>query len=320
MNEYQNTGENCAFLQCKPWRRYSYVWISKIIRSSSSHMYYYLVVLKNLAKFTGTHLHRGFFSTCNLQLHRKRDAGTQLSVSFAKFFRNTFIMENLLRTDFEQRILRKMVNRHSQYNKKYIMQSTAFLKKTDTARESVYLRIYIYIGSVLTCSSQWLCLYILSSKGANRLQVLYIRTLGNIQGNFSTEGAILKRIPNFFLEVLGQLKSLLWKIISQHIIQPIRITPRFCKLSSLVFLCIFLSYIDRNHKDTTHHWGRRLDTALYIDQNASQPVNLNFRKSGECGFFSSKNLDIKIKKIKKNCQLHQFTTFHPRKTNIFSGI
>ena len=76
MNEYQNTGENCAFLQCRPWRRYSYVWISKIIRSSSSHMYYYLVVLKNLAKFTGTHLHRGFFSTCNLQLHRKRDAGT----------------------------------------------------------------------------------------------------------------------------------------------------------------------------------------------------------------------------------------------------
>ena len=26
--------------------------------------------------------------------------------------------------------------------------------------------------------------YILSSKGANQLQVLYIRTLGNIQGNF----------------------------------------------------------------------------------------------------------------------------------------
>ena len=30
--------------------------------------------------------------------------------------------------------------------------------------------------------------YILSSKGANQLQVLYIMTLGNIQGNFSTEG------------------------------------------------------------------------------------------------------------------------------------
>ena len=51
-------------------------------------------------------------------------------------------------------------------------------------------------------------LYILSSKGANQLQILYIRTLGNIQGNYSTKGAI-KCIPNFFLEVLGQQKSLL---------------------------------------------------------------------------------------------------------------
>ena len=50
-------------------------------------------------------------------------------------------------------------------------------------------------------------LYVLSSKGANQLQVLYVRTLGNIQGNFSFEGAVLKCIPNSFLkfaEVLGQ--------------------------------------------------------------------------------------------------------------------
>ena len=39
-------------------------------------MYYYIVVLKNVAKFTGMHLHRSFFSTCNLELHRKRHAGT----------------------------------------------------------------------------------------------------------------------------------------------------------------------------------------------------------------------------------------------------
>ena len=55
----------------------------------------------------------------------------------------------------------------------------------------------------------------------------------------------------------------------------VRITPRFCKLSSLVFLCVFVSYIYRNNKDTTHPWGRRLET-LYIDQNVSQPVKLNF--------------------------------------------
>ena len=44
--------------------------------------------------------------------------------------------------------------------------------------------------------------YILTSKGTNQLQVLYIRTLGNIQGKFSTKAALLKCIPsNFFLEI-----------------------------------------------------------------------------------------------------------------------
>ena len=75
MNEYQNAGENCAFLQCGPCRRHLFAGIPQDIRSSSSHMYYYIVVLKNLAKLTGMHLHRSLFSTCNLQLHRKRDAG-----------------------------------------------------------------------------------------------------------------------------------------------------------------------------------------------------------------------------------------------------
>ena len=57
--------------------------------------------------------------------------------------------------------------------------------------------------------------YILSSKEANQLQVLYIKTLENIQGNFllkvwssNVSSAI------FFVEVLGQqLKRLLWKIM-----------------------------------------------------------------------------------------------------------
>ena len=40
--------------------------------------------------------------------------------------------------------------------------------------------------------------YILSSKRPNQLQVLYIRNLGNIQGNFPTEGAIIKLFPIFF--------------------------------------------------------------------------------------------------------------------------
>ena len=64
-----------AFLQCGPCRRYPYAEISQDIRSSSWHMYYHIVVLKNLAKPTGMHLHRSLFSIRNLQLHRKRDAG-----------------------------------------------------------------------------------------------------------------------------------------------------------------------------------------------------------------------------------------------------
>ena len=51
-----------AFLQCGPCRGYPYVGISQDIRSSSSHMYYYIVVLKNLVEFTGTHHHAGTYS------------------------------------------------------------------------------------------------------------------------------------------------------------------------------------------------------------------------------------------------------------------
>ena len=43
-----------------------------------------------------------------------------------------------------------------------------------------------------------LFVYLLSSKGTNQLQILYIKTLGNIQGNISTEAAVLKYIPSIF--------------------------------------------------------------------------------------------------------------------------
>ena len=89
MNEYQNARENCAFLKCGLCRIYFYVGISQDIRSSSSHMYYYIVVLKNLAKLTEMHLHRSLFSTCNLQLHRKRDAG---------IYRFLWVLRNFLGT------------------------------------------------------------------------------------------------------------------------------------------------------------------------------------------------------------------------------
>ena len=43
----------------------------------------------------------------------KKDAGMYIFLrKFANFFRNNFIMENLLRTGFEWRISQKIVNRH----------------------------------------------------------------------------------------------------------------------------------------------------------------------------------------------------------------
>ena len=66
MNEYQNDRENCGVFKCGLCRRYLYVGISQDIRSSSLHMYYYIVVLKNLAKLTEMHLHQSLFSNCNL--------------------------------------------------------------------------------------------------------------------------------------------------------------------------------------------------------------------------------------------------------------
>ena len=106
-----------------------------------------------------------------------------LSVSFAKFFRKTFIMENLLRTGFEKTILWKTANRHTYYNKE-ISWSRQLFQKTDIARESIYLRtidrnltlnlIVVFksftdisflkyvtkFGIFLRCSCQWLCLCI----------------------------------------------------------------------------------------------------------------------------------------------------------------
>ena len=142
-------------------------------------------------------------------------------------------MENLLRTSFERRILWKMENQHSYYNKD-ISWSLQFFQKTDIVRENVSLRAIdrkltlnlIVIFNLFTdisflkyitkifCISYylqekiWECfkvklsvnlfVYILSSNGANQLQVLYIKTLGNIQGNFSTEAAVLKCISSIF--------------------------------------------------------------------------------------------------------------------------
>ena len=178
------------------------------------------------------HLH--LFSTCNLQLHLKRDASIyRFKWVLQKNFGNTFIMEILLWTGIERGILWNMENQHSYYNKD-ISWSPQLFQKTDIVREDVSLRAFdrkltlnlivifnffidISFPKYLTkifCISYyfqekiWECfkvqlsvtlfVYILSSKGANQLQVLYIKTLGNIQGNFSIEAAVLTFISSIF--------------------------------------------------------------------------------------------------------------------------
>ena len=98
---------------------------------------------------------------------------------------------------------------------------------------------------VLSSVSVSVC--ILSSEGANQLQVLYVRTLGKHPRKLLVRNPFLLTLGSshlfpaiFFLEISRSsekhLKSLFWRITSQHIIQPINM-PRFCKLSSLSFLC-----------------------------------------------------------------------------------
>ena len=100
MNKYQNAGENCAFFQNGPCRGYLYQGISQYIRSSSSHMYYNIVVLKDLAKFTGVS-----FQPATLNVIGKETPAYIVFCEFCEIFRDTFIMENLLQTGFERRIL-----------------------------------------------------------------------------------------------------------------------------------------------------------------------------------------------------------------------
>ena len=107
-------------------------------------------------------------------------------------------MENLLRTDFERRILRKMVNRHLYYNKNMSGSRQLSQKNRHCEGKCIFQNMHLHWECFKVQLSVAMSVYILSGKEANQLHVIYIRTLGNIQANFSTQGAILKSIPNFF--------------------------------------------------------------------------------------------------------------------------
>ena len=58
--------------------------------------------------------------------------------------------------------------------------------------------------------------YTLLSKGANQLQVLYIKTLRNIQGNFSSAGALLKYIPIFSQKICRSFRTTAKKLALEN--------------------------------------------------------------------------------------------------------
>ena len=80
----------------------------------------------------------------------------------------------------------------------------------------------------LRYSSQWLCLYILPSKGTNQLLVLYVKTLGNIQEKilhgsyYSTKAVVFKCTSNnFFLGISKSFGATSKRLVLENYILPI---------------------------------------------------------------------------------------------------
>ena len=97
-----------------------------------------------------------------------------------------------------------------------------------------------------------------------------------------------------------------------------RITRRYYRLSRKRSLCIFVTYLILNHKDTPKSWATRLDKTSYLDQNVSQTYQTKIFKTGrlwsfwlekpedftlysEIAKYQKKKINkIKLKKKKKN--------------------
>ena len=88
-----------------------------------------------------------------------------------------------------------------------------------------------------------LLVYILSSKGANQLQVLYIKTLETSKETFLLKLQSSNVFPPSFLEICRSFRTASEKPVVENFVLAYyttdRIMPMFCKLSSLVFLCVF---------------------------------------------------------------------------------
>ena len=149
-------------------------------------------------------------------------------------------MENLLRTGFERGILRKIGNRHSYYHKEISWSRQFFQEKKvniDLNRNfQLHISFLKYVTKIFCISyyfqqnfleyfkmlSVALSVYILLNKGANQLQVLYIRTLGNIQENllhgilFYWSCGPQLHSRQYFLEICRSFRTTSKKLVQEN--------------------------------------------------------------------------------------------------------
>lgn len=59
----------------------------------------------------------------------------------------------------------------------------------------------------------------------------------------------------------------------------------YYRLSRKRSLCIFVTYLILNHKDTPKSWATRLDKTSYLDQNVSQTYQTKIFKTGRLWSF-----------------------------------
>ena len=200
-------------------------------------------------------------------------------------------MENLLRTGFERRILWKMVNDilHIHCEGKCIFKN--HLRKVDTELNSNFQLHHRYFFSkyyvtkifcICYFIQEYFCLCfkvlssvtvsvcILSSEGANQLQVLYVRTLEKHPRKLLARNPFLLTLGSshlfpaiFFLEISRSFRKTSKKLILENYVLAYHTANKYAKILQtvlVIFSLFFVSYIIRNHEYTMHPSGRRLDT------------------------------------------------------------
>ena len=134
------------------------------------------------------------------------------------------------------------------------------------------------------------------------MQALNIKTLGNIQGSFSAEAAILKCIPSiFFLEIFRRFMKTSQKLALENFVLAYHATHRITlilrNLSSLVFYINSGIYICLKSKSKKIQRIPREEGWIKPDilrRLLVWPVNLNFFKSRKSFFLFKKPRDCRL--------------------------